>query len=127
MKSFAIISALLLTGLFFTIGCNKDKYTKGAARISGAVTYKNSAGTSAAAPYANVHVNYNSSVAKIPYDLTVVADANGKFMVELPTGNYFFSADFTDSYGFYYTAIQGTAVNINNTNDQVTTVAIIVQ
>src|SRR5579872_496533 len=127
MKSLRIISTILLSGLLFATGCNKDKYTNGAATISGAVTYKNSAGTDASAPYANVHINYNSSTAKTPYDQTVVADSTGKFTVKLPTGNYYFSADFTDVNGFTYTTVQGNAVNIGNTKDQVTTVALIVQ
>lgn len=127
MKSIRIIFALLLSGLLLSTSCNKDKYTNGAATVSGAVTYKNGAGTVAAAPYADVHINYNSSVEKTPYDQTVQADSNGKFTVKLPTGNYFFSATFTDSYGFNYTTAQGDAVNVGNTQDQVSTIAIIVQ
>lgn len=126
MKSIRIISALLISGLLFFTGCNKDKYKVGAATVSGTVTYK-SGTTTAAAPYANVYINYNSSTAKTPYDQTLQADANGKFTVKLPTGNYFFSAGFTDSYGFDYTTVQGANVNIGNTSDQVNTVALIVQ
>jgi hypothetical protein len=127
MKSIRIISALLLTGLLFTAGCNKNKYTNGAATVSGAVSYKNSAGTTVPAPYAQVYINYNSSVAKTPYDQTLRADSAGKFAVKLPTGNYYFSASLTDAYGFNYSTVQGTAVNIGNTSDQVNTIAIIVQ
>ena len=128
MKSLRIITAFLLAAMFFTVGCNKDKYKVGAAATSGTVKYKNGGtGTTDAAPYAMVHVSYNSLVAKTPYDLTVQADSAGKFSVKLPSGNYYFSADFQDANGFNYTTIQGTAVSINNTKDQVTTVAIIVQ
>ena len=128
MKSLRIISVLLIAGMLFSAGCNKDKYTKGAAMAMGAVTYKNGVtGATVPAQYANVHVNYNSLVAKTPYDLTIVADSAGMFSVKLPTGNYYFSADFKDANGFNYTTVTGNAVSINNTKDMVTTVAIVVQ
>ncbi len=128
MKSLRIIAAFLLAVVVFSTGCNKDKYTKGTAMVTGTVTYKNGGtATTDPAPFAMVHVNYNSLVAKTPYDLTLQADATGKFSVNLATGNYYFSADFQDANGFNYATVQGTAVSINNTKDQVNTVAIIVQ
>jgi hypothetical protein len=128
MKSIRIISALLIAGLLFAVGCNKDKYTKGAAQVSGTVTYKNGAtGTTDAAPYANVHIKYNTTAASTTYDLTLEADSTGKFTVKLPTGNYYFFADYTDMAGFKYSTVQGSVVKVNNTDDQVSTVAIIVQ
>ena len=128
MKPIRIIAAFLLSILLISTGCsNKDKYTVGAATISGTVTFKNSAGTVAAAPFANVNINYNSSKLVTPYNQTLVADANGKFSVKLPAGNYFFSGSFTDENGFNYATVQGSAVTVGNTSDQVTGVAIIVQ
>jgi hypothetical protein len=128
MKSIIKISTIMLAGLLFFASCNKDKYKVGAATVSGTVTYKNGGtGTTDAAPFADVHIAYNTTVAKLPYDMTIKADSAGKFTVKLPTGSYYFSADFADGHGFNYTTVQGTGVSINNTSDQVTTVAIIVQ
>lgn len=128
MKSFKIVAALLLIAVLFTLGCNKDKYTKGAADVSGTVTYKNGAtGSNDAAAYADVHIYYNTLTSKATYDVTLQADANGKFTTKLPTGNYYFSADFQDLNGFKYTTVKGSAVSINNTDDKITTVAIVLQ
>lgn len=127
MKSIKIISALLIAGLLFAVGCNKDKYTKGAAQVSGTVTYKDGSGATSKAYYANVHIKYNATAAATTYDLTLQADSMGMFSVKLPTGNYYFSADFTDHSGFNYSTSQGSVVKVNNTDDQINNVAIIVQ
>jgi hypothetical protein len=124
MKSIKTIFALLIAVVLFA-SCNKTKYTSGAAVVSGKVTYVDGVtGTNTPAYYADVHINYNSLTVKTPYDLTVQTDSAGAFSVKLPTGDYYFSADFTDAHGFKYSTSKGSAVQVKNTKDDITTVAI---
>lgn len=116
-----IFSTIMLTVLIFITACSKsdNSSTNGAAQISGKITYMNGAtGTETPAPFASVYICFGTLTAKANPDEIVKTDSAGNYTVKLTTGNYYFSADFTDANGFYYKSHNGVSAAINNTTDK---------
>ncbi|HYV90770.1 MAG TPA: carboxypeptidase-like regulatory domain-containing protein [Chitinophagales bacterium] len=120
MKPFKIISIILLASIVTFTSCKKDAGPVGKKEVSGTVTYKQGDGTFIAAPYAFVYITYGTNSESATYDQTTVTDVNGKYSIKgLAKGDYYFTAKYTDQFGFEYTTA-GYGVNINDSKSTLT-------
>ena len=110
---------ILLTGIFFTMGCKKEAGIIGKKVVKGTVYFKNGVtGTNDPAASAVVYVTYGATVASSCYNQTTTTDAGGEYIIKgLQKGDYFITADYTDSHGFKYTT-PGYAVTIQNKKNE---------
>ena len=115
MKKSKILSGLFFCIVFFTFGCKKEEGIAGKKVVEGIVYYKNGAtGAEEPASSAVVFITYGATDASAPYDQTTVANSAGKYIVKgLTKGDYFITAEFTDSHGFKYST-PGYVVAVNN-------------
>lgn len=105
MKSIKFItSILLLVSVLIVSSCKKDAGPIGQKEINGTITYKTGT-TSNTAVNAFVHIAYGTKDATTTFDQTVVADKDGKYtIVGLAKGDYYITAEYTDTYGALYTS-----------------------
>lgn len=105
MKSIKFItSILLLVSVVLVSSCKKDAGPIGQKEINGTVTFKAGSTTDNAAN-ALVHIAYGTKDATTTYDQTVVADNVGKYTIlGLAKGDYYITAEYTDTYGVHYTS-----------------------
>lgn len=116
LKLFVIF--LLLT---FTWGCRKEPGYVGKKIITGVTFYKNGAtGKNEPAPFAIIYITYGVKTFTGAYDQSILSDSNGKYTIKgLQKGDYFISAEYTDTHGFKYTS-SGYAVEIKNKKEELT-------
>lgn len=109
----------LLIIVFSQVSCKKEPGLTGKKVLSGMVQYKNVAsGLTEAAPSAIVRVAFDANSPVSQYDLSILADSEGKYAIRgLEKGNYFLTAEFKDSHGFEYSCA-GYALEINNKKDE---------
>ncbi|TAL60966.1 MAG: carboxypeptidase regulatory-like domain-containing protein [Bacteroidetes bacterium] len=107
--------SLFLAGILCTAGCKKEAGVIGKKIISGVVYYKNGvSGADDPAPSAIVFITYGATEATGSYNQTTTTNSNGEYKIKgLQKGNYFVTAEYTDTHGFKY-ATYGYAVQINN-------------
>lgn len=100
-------------------GCRKEAGHTGKKIITGVVLYKNGAtGKNEPAPSAIVYITYGVKTFTGAYDLSIIADSNGKYTIKgLRKGDYFISAEYTDEHGFKYTS-NGYTVEIKNKKEE---------
>ncbi len=104
MKTFRLLSALLIGSLFLVSACKKDEVGPvGQKTITGTITYKNGDGTTHAAMNAEVKVAYGTTTATTTFNQTCMADEMGMYTIKgLAAGDYYFAAEYTDGHGFKY-------------------------
>ena len=113
-NSYCVFILLVL----FVSACKKEAGTGGKKTISGTVYYLNGATNSLEiANGAKVMICYGTKSASTNYDQTILADADGKYHIDgLRKGDYFITAEFTDTNGFTYTTA-GYGVTAENKKD----------
>lgn len=106
---------ILLVSITFFIGCKKEEGIIGKKVVTGTVYFKNGVtGTNDPATSALVYVTYGTTAASGSYDQTTTTDSNGKYIIKgLQKGDYFITAEYTDSHGFEYTT-HGYVITIKN-------------
>jgi len=109
-----IITFLFISTIFFG-SCQKEAGILGKKSLSGTVYYKNGAtAINEIAPGAVVKIAYGANAATADFDQFIYADVNGQYKIEgLKKGDYFITAEFTDSHGFNYVTA-GYLITIKN-------------
>ena len=115
-----ILSALLFLVLLFP-ACRKEAGIGGKKTITGTVHFKNGAtGMYEIASGATVNIAYGETTYSSTFDQTLQADVNGVYHFDgLRKGDYFISAEFTDTHGFKYTTA-GYSVSIEKKKGSLT-------
>ena len=110
-----LIPLILLVSITFFIGCKKEEGIIGKKVVTGTVYFKNGVtGTNDPAASAVVYVSCGTTTASGSYDQTTTSDSNGKYIIRgLRKGDYFITAEYTDSHGFEYST-PGYAITIKN-------------
>jgi len=105
MKTLKKVAAVLLLAIAIITGCKKEEGIIGKKVVTGTVFFKNGVtGTNDPASSAVVYITYGAKENTGSYDQTTTSNSDGKYTVKgLQKGDYFITADFTDSHGFKYT------------------------
>ena len=115
-----ILCVLLFLVLLFP-ACRKEAGIGGKKTITGTVHFKNGAtGMYEIATGATVNIAYGETSYSSTFDQTLQADVNGVYHFDgLRKGDYFISAEFTDSHGFNYST-SGYSVTIESKKGSLT-------
>ena len=121
MKTTKTISIALLFLVLIFPACKKEAGIGGKKTITGTVHFLNGAtGAYEIASGATVNIAYGETSYNSTYDQTLQADVNGVYHVDgLRKGDYFISAEFTDTHGFKYSTA-GYSVSIENKKGSLT-------
>ena len=119
MNKYKFISLILAASCIFIAGCKKEAGVTGKKIITGTVFYANGAtGTNDPAVNAIVYIAYGTKVDSGSYDQNLLTDTEGKYSIKgLQKGDYYLTADYTDSHGFKYTT-PGYGVTIKDKNGE---------
>lgn len=115
MKTIKIIGFFALVLLFAFTSCKKENDFGGAAKIEGKVTMQG-------APVANamVYLALNATDKTTEYDANTVTDADGHYsFAGLLRGNYYVTAEYTNSAGMKFTS-GGSKITIGDKKGTVT-------
>lgn len=99
------ITPLLLLLVSIMMACKKEPGMEGKKVVRGAVLFKNGgSGLNEPAAGAVVYVTFGAAASTGTYDHSTTANAEGNYTIRgLQKGDYFITAEFTDSHGFKYT------------------------
>ena len=100
MKTIRNISLIALLLIFAIISCKKENDFGGKAKIKGTVTLSN-----ATAANAIVRLAFNAKEPTTNFNASTVTDASGNYEFNsLLRGNYFVTAEYTNSLGTHFTS-----------------------
>jgi len=122
MKKYRILSIMLFAGLLFSFACTKEGANgpTSTSEIKGSVTYKTGDGVSHPTVNPIIHIAYNATAATTTYNDNEVGNADGTYSIKgLGIGDYYVTAEYTDTHGLHYTCA-GAKVHLGNSTDAVT-------